>query len=33
MKISQIVISSDIKYSKRVLAFTAQGVAKLLEAD
>jgi len=29
MRISQIVISSDIKFSKRVLAFTEQGVAML----
>ena len=29
MKISQIVISSDIKYAKQVHAFTGQGVAML----
>ncbi len=29
MRISQSVISSDIKYSKRVLAFTEEGVAML----
>jgi hypothetical protein len=29
MRISQIVISSDIKYSKRVRVFTEQGVAML----
>jgi len=29
MKISQIVTSSDIKYAKRVHAFTEQGVAML----
>jgi ORF6N domain-containing protein len=29
MRISQIVTSSDIKYSKRVCAFTEQGVAML----
>jgi SPX domain protein involved in polyphosphate accumulation len=29
MRISQIVTSSDIKFSKRVHAFTEQGVAML----
>ena len=31
MRISQIVTSSDIKYAKRVHAFTEQGVAMLLK--
>jgi len=29
MRISQIVISSDLKFSKRVTGFTEQGVAML----